>query len=287
MGVAAQDQIGPCCSRGLEVPRLMVKPDRVAVIRAAGHQLRSRKTAAVGVQVVLAAHDAHPAGQYDGGILENAHPGGSKAALQLGAAKARLPPVVEQVMVAQHIVFAQRRAQRTEQGAEGFQFLRLGKFVKNIAGQHQQVGAAGLDLLAQLRDAGVIHRGTGARVDITDLHDGQPAVRQTFPRCQAVFCRTEVQRLAPAPPHNQRRQQPRRYAIQPENAPNGQRHAADTPQHQPNAGADAVKGHQMPDKDDAKAQRVPADIGQQRHQHQRQAVVQHRPLGHKLQRRQL
>ena len=41
------------------------------------------------------------------------------------------------------------------------------------------------------------------------------------------------------------------------------------------------------DKDDAKAQRVPADISQQRHQHQRQAVVQHRPLGHKLQRRQL
>ena len=71
------------------------------------------------------------------------------------------------------------------------------------------------------------------------------------------------------------------------NTPNGQRHAADAPQQQPNAGADAVKGHQMPDKDDAKAQRVAADIGQQCHQHQRQAVVQNRPLCRKLQRRQL
>ena len=190
-------------------------------------------------------------------------------------------------MVAQHIVFAQRRAQRTEQGAEGIQFLRLGKFVKNVAGQHQQVGVAGLDFRLQLGDTGAVHRGAGAGVDIAQLHNAQPAARQPFAGRKAVAGRTEVQRLAPAPPHNQRRQQPRRYAAQPKNMPNGQRCAADTPQHQPNAGADAVKGHQMPDKDDAKAQRVPADIGQQRHQHQRQAVVQHRPLGHKLQRRQL
>ena len=190
-------------------------------------------------------------------------------------------------MVAQHIVFAQRRVQRTEQGAEGFQLLRLGKFVKNIAGQHQQVGAAGLDLLAQLRDAGVIHRGAASGVNIADLHDAQLAARQLFVGRKAVAGRTEVQRLAPAPPHDAGRQQPRRYAAQPKNTPNCQRHAADTPQHQPNAGADAVKGHQMPDKDDAKAQRVPADIGQQRHQHQRQAVVQNRPLCRKLQRRQL
>ena len=190
-------------------------------------------------------------------------------------------------MVAQHIVFAQRRVQLAKQLAEGIQLLWLGKFVKNVAGQHQQVGVAGLDLLAQLRDAGVIHRGAASGVNVADLHDGQPAVRQIFPRCQAVFCRTEVQRPAAAPPHDAGSQQPRCYAAQPKNMPNGQRRAADAAQHQPNAGADAVKGHQMPDKDDAKAQRVPADIGQQRHQHQRQAVVQNRPLCRQLQRRQL
>ena len=190
-------------------------------------------------------------------------------------------------MVAQHIVFAQRRLELAKQLAEGFQLLRLGKFVKNIAGQHQHIGLAGLDLLAQLRDAGMVHRGAGAGVDIAQLHNAQPAARQTLMRCQRVVRCAEPQRPAAAPPHNQRRQQPRRYAAQPKNTPNGQRCAADTSQHQPNAGADAVKGHQMPDKDDAKAQRVPADIGQQCHQHQRQAVVQNRPLCRKLQRRQL
>ena len=83
-------------------------------------------------------------------------------------------------MVAEDVILAQRRVQLAKQLAEGVQLLRLGELVENIAGQHKQVGTARLDFCFQLRDAGVIHRRTGARVDITDLHDGQPAVRQIF-----------------------------------------------------------------------------------------------------------
>lgn len=103
-------------------------------------------------------------------------------------------------MVAEDVILAQRRVQLAKQLAEGVQLLRLGELVENIAGQHKQVGTARLDFCFQLRDTGVIHRRTGARMDITDLHDGQPAVRQVFPRCQAVFCRTEPQRTPP--PHH-------------------------------------------------------------------------------------
>ena len=49
VGVAAQDQVGTRCGGVLKVPRLMVKPDRVAVVRATGHQLRRREPIAVGV----------------------------------------------------------------------------------------------------------------------------------------------------------------------------------------------------------------------------------------------
>ena len=190
--------------------------------------------------------------------------------------------MVEQVVVAEDVILAQRRVQLAKQLAEGVQLLRLGELVENIAGQHKQVGTARLDFCFQLRDAGVIHRRTGARVDITDLHDGQPAVRQIFPRCQAVFCRTEPQRTPPPPPHDKARQQPRRYAVQPDNMPNSQRCAADAPQRQPDGGTDAVECHKMSGKHDAQPERVAADIRQHAHQHKRQSVIQHRPPGHQL-----
>ena len=265
----------------------MVKPDRVAVVRAGGHQLCSRKAAAVGVQVVLAAHDAHAAGQRDGGVLQNADTRCGKGALQVGAAKTRLPPVVKQVVVAQHIVFAQGGIDLAEELAEGVEILFLGVLVEDVAGQHQQIRLAGRNFLPQFRDAGAVHGRAGPGVYVADLYDAQLTIGQGFLRCQVIFCGTQPQRPAAAPPHDKPGQQPRHYAAQPKNMPNSQRRTADTPQHQPDAGADAVEGDEMPDKDDAKAQRVPADISQQRHQHQRQAVVQHRPLGHKLQRRQL
>ena len=210
-----------------------------------------------------------------------------QAAFQVCAAKAWLPPVVEQIVVAQHIVFAKRRVDLAKQGAESVQFFRLGEFIENIAGQHQQVRMAGGDLLAQFRDAGVVHGRAGAGVDIADLHKAQSTIRQRFMRCQVIFCCTQRQGTAAAPPHDERGQQPWRYAVQPENAPNKLRRAAHPAHKQRNAGADAVKGNKMPRKHDAQAQRVAADVGQQRHQQQGQAVIQHRPRAHQLQRRQL
>ena len=106
-------------------------------------------------------------------------------------------------------------------------------------------------------------------------------------RCQIIFCCTQRQGTAAAPPHDERGQQPRRYAVQPENTPNKLRRAAHPAHKQRNAGADAVKGDKMPRKHNAQAQRVAADVGQQRHQQQGQAVIQHRPRAHQLQRRQL
>ena len=53
VGVPTQDQVSARRGCIFKVPRLMVKPDGVAVVRATGQQLRSRKTAAVRVQVVL------------------------------------------------------------------------------------------------------------------------------------------------------------------------------------------------------------------------------------------
>ena len=210
-----------------------------------------------------------------------------QAAFQVCAAKAWLPPVVEQIVVAQHIVFAKRRVDLAKQGAESIQFFRLGELIENIAGQHQQVRMAGGDLLAQFRDAGMVHGRAGAGVDIADLHKAQSTIRQRFMRCQIIFCCTQRQGTAAAPPHDERGQQPRRYAVQPENTPNKLRRAAHPAHKQRNAGADAVKGNEMPRKHDAQAQRVAADVGQQRHQQQRQAVIQHRPRAHQLQRRQL
>ena len=282
VGVAAQNQVRPRRGGVLKVPRLMVEPDRVVVVGAAGHKLRRREAAAVRVQIILAAHDAHTAGQQDGRVLQDAHARGGEPALQIRAAKARLPPVVEQVVIAEDVILAQRRVQLAKQLTEGVQLLRLGELIENIAGQHKQVGTARLDFCFQLRDTGVIHRRTGARVDITDLHDGQPAVRQIFPRCQAVFCRTEPQRTPPPPPHDKARQQPRRYAVQPDNTPNSQRCTADAPQRQPDGGTDAVECHKMSGKHDAQPERVAADIRQHAHQHKRQSVIQHRPPGHQL-----
>ena len=176
--------------------------------------------------------------------------------------------MVEQVVVAEDVILAQRRVQLAKQLAEGVQLLRLGELVENIAGQHKQVGTARLDFCFQLRDTGVIHRRTGAR--------------QVFPRCQAVFCRTEPQRTPPPPPHDKARQQPRRYAVQPDNMPNSQRCATDAPQRQPDGGTDAVECHKMSGKHDAQPERVAADIRQHTHQHKRQSVIQHRPPGHQL-----
>ena len=190
-------------------------------------------------------------------------------------------------MVAQHVVFAKRRVDLAKQGAESIQFFRLGELIENIAGQHQQVRMAGGDLPAQFRDAGMVHGRAGAGVDIADLHKAQSTIRQRFVRCQVIFCCTQHQGTAAAPPHDERGQQPRRYAVQPENTPNKLRRAAHPAHKQRNAGADAVKGDKMPRKHDAQTQRVAADVGQQRHQQQGQAVIQHRPRAHQLQRRQL
>ena len=101
-----------------------------------------------------------------------------QAAFQVCAAKAWLPPVVEQIMVAQHIVFAKRRVDLAKQGAESVQFFRFGELIENIAGQHQQVRMAGGDLPAQFRDAGMVHGRAGAGVDIADLHKAQSTIRQ-------------------------------------------------------------------------------------------------------------
>ena len=190
-------------------------------------------------------------------------------------------------MIAQHVVFAQRRVDLAEQAAECFQFLRLGEFIENIAGQHQQVGAAGGNFLPQFGDAGVIHGCAGAGVDIADLHDAQSAMGQSFMRSYIIFCGTQFQSAAAAPPHDESRQQPWCYAIQPENAPNELRRTTHPAHEQRDAGTDAVKSDQVPGEHDAQAQRVAADVGQQQHKQQRKAVIQHRPCADQLQGRQL
>ena len=195
--------------------------------------------------------------------------------------------MVEQVVIAQHVVFAQRRVDLAEQAAECFQFLRLGEFIKNIAGQNQQVGVAGGNFLPQFGDAGVIHGCAGAGVDIADLHDAQSAMGQSFMRSYIIFCGTQFQGAAAAPPHDESRQQPWCYAIQPENAPNELRRTTHPAHEQRDAGTDAVKSDQVPGEHDAQAQRVAADVGQQQHKQQRQAVIQHRPCADQLQGRQL
>ena len=160
----------------------MVQPDGIAVVRPAGNQLGGGKTLAIRIQIVFAAHDAHTAGQHNAGIFQQAHARFGQALLQVRTAEAWLPPMVEQVVIAQHVVFAQRRVDLAEQAAECFQFLRLGEFIKNIAGQHQQVGVAGGNFLPQFGDAGVVHGCAGAGVDIADLHDAQTAMGQSFMR---------------------------------------------------------------------------------------------------------
>ena len=97
----------------------------------------------------------------------------------------------------------------------------------------------------------------------------------------------QFQGAAAAPPHDESRQQPWCYAIQPENAPNELRRTTHPAHEQRDAGTDAVKSDQVPGEHDAQAQRVAADVGQQQHKQQRQAVIQHRPCADQLQGRQL
>ena len=106
---------------------------------------------------------------------------------------------------------------------------------------------------------GVIHRRTGARVDITDLHDVSLPFGRFFRVVRFCILSYRDAAHAAAPHHDKARQQPRRYAIQPDNTPNGQRCTADAPQRQPDGGTDASRMSQDVRRHDAQPRRVAAD----------------------------